>query len=51
MLFVLTKELKMHILDYSESEKALVPISTFTVDIGSTGEKLKEVLKISYDPV
>lgn len=50
-LFMLTKELKLHILHFNKSELEI--ISTYKIDMhlmgGAGGRQLKEVLYTTYD--
>jgi hypothetical protein len=48
-LFVMTKDLYMHLIDYSTLHRTLVPISSFKIDLGLRKSVMKEVQHICYD--
>eukprot|EP00347_Sterkiella_histriomuscorum_P007009 403350591 len=50
-LFVMTSDLKMHIMRYSQSQKELEIVSSFQLDMGKGGKKFEEVSYITYDEI
>ena len=49
LLFMMTKDLKLHLLHFNQGVQALEVISTFQIDMQFGGKDQKEVLHISYD--
>ena len=46
-IFIMTSDLKMHILDYS-TDKTLFSTSSFPIDIGHKGKELTDVIKAKF---